>query len=977
MNDQPRVLFVPAEQDPLRALAQRICSDQATTLPDLARVSIVVPHAHLAPLIRRELLLAAQSHGHAALLAPHIETLRALAVRCGPIVQTEIGGYARELLLAEALTEHAALYGKANPWQLAENLLQLFDALTNQHATLPDSLDDFVLQLAKAYGVRDTTPQALGREATLVHTLWHAWHAQLSELGVVDEHVAHLVRLASIRDAFSAQAPLYCACFSEASRAEASWLADVAARGGVTLVIHQVDEHALPGILGAAHARHAAAASKTSARADFFDTVFDADSHPLRERARRFADANPSSPVANSMTLLAAASNEDEARAVDVQVRRWLLEGLTRVGVVTEDRRLARRVRALLERANVTVDDYGGWALSTTSAATVLERWLQCVEQDFAYQPLLDVLKSPFVTFHADHAEHLRCVYRLEEDIIRNENVTRGLQRYRNRIAVRRRRLPGEMGTHYPPVESLLDRIQIAAAPMTELLGLRARAPVEFLDALQTSVERLGLASAWATDAAGQRIVQVLAELGDAARQTRTRMRWTEWRAWLGRALEHNTFVPQSAGRAVHILALAQSAGMMFDAVVIAGCDRDHLPGPAAASPFFNSSVRAELGLPTEAQRIATRQAEFRRLLLSAPRLVLTRVRQRSGEIVIASPWWSRIQTFHQFAYGNDLGDRTLAALIGDSATDVMRGEPGKLPEQTQRPRVRIDPRLVPTTYSANSYDRLIACPYQFFAAHALKLKAAEPIRHALQKDDYGKRVHRCLEAFFRRVEGLPDPFPKKITAANRAEAIAALEHISHAVFHRDLDDNFQHRAWLKQWLRTIPNVVDWEIEQSGAWVLDGVEVQRQREFVDTEVHITGRLDRVDRNDQALRIIDYKTGQPPRPDAVRAGESIQLSFYVALMGERAPAVVSAEYLAIGNAEVKSTSRVEAPELQQLMHDAIDRLKTLHEQLKRGQPVTAWGDADACSHCSMDGLCRRAYWEDNEELREEYSGERSD
>jgi len=42
---------------------------------------------------------------------------------------------------------------------------------------------------------------------------------------------------------------------------------------------------------------------------------------------------------------------EQEAQAADVQVRRWLLAGKTSIAVVVQDRLVARRLRALLERA--------------------------------------------------------------------------------------------------------------------------------------------------------------------------------------------------------------------------------------------------------------------------------------------------------------------------------------------------------------------------------------------------------------------------------------------------------------------------------------------------------------------------------------------------------------------------------------------------------------------------------------------------
>ena len=59
---------------------------------------------------------------------------------------------------------------------------------------------------------------------------------------------------------------------------------------------------------------------------------------------------HPTSPLSGRLQIAAAAGAEQQARVVEIQVRRWLLQGLRRIGIVTQDRRLARRLRALLER---------------------------------------------------------------------------------------------------------------------------------------------------------------------------------------------------------------------------------------------------------------------------------------------------------------------------------------------------------------------------------------------------------------------------------------------------------------------------------------------------------------------------------------------------------------------------------------------------------------------------------------------------
>ena len=79
--------------------------------------------------------------------------------------------------------------------------------------------------------------------------------------------------------------------------------------------------------------------------------------------------------------MIGAASAEQEAQAVDVTVREWLLAGRQRIAVVVQDRLVARRARALLERAQVLVKDEAGWAFSTTSAATAIGRWLDVAKR--------------------------------------------------------------------------------------------------------------------------------------------------------------------------------------------------------------------------------------------------------------------------------------------------------------------------------------------------------------------------------------------------------------------------------------------------------------------------------------------------------------------------------------------------------------------------------------------------------------------
>ena len=108
---------------------------------------------------------------------------------------TVYGQHQRELILFDALSQHKELLGSGSPWHLTDDLLKLFDQLTSNQKQLPDSYESFEKEIAEAYGIAAEDFPALGHEATLVHTLWNAWHTQLNAEDVYDSEAAYLLGL--------------------------------------------------------------------------------------------------------------------------------------------------------------------------------------------------------------------------------------------------------------------------------------------------------------------------------------------------------------------------------------------------------------------------------------------------------------------------------------------------------------------------------------------------------------------------------------------------------------------------------------------------------------------------------------------------------------------------------------------------------------------------------------------------------------
>lgn len=965
-----KLLLVPYATDPLAVLARRLLEDNHDTLPRLEQAVVLLPDIEAAARLRRVLLEQAGTRGHQALLGPHITTWRGW-LNTQPVETEEVASdHRREIILVEALREHASLFGQGNLWALADSLITLFDELTLNRVGLPYDLGEFTRRISQGYGLADKPLPALEQEAHLVHTLWHAWHQELHERKLVDRNTRYLLQLAACLSETS-HPPLYLIGPAAMSEAEREWARGMLGSGRLTLLLHgQVSgtpsrtyhpETALHRLVSTLQCP-VGEIDGENAYSNLLDAVYNPSAEldaPLQERARAFSLHEQSSPADGRLQLLSVDGDEAEAHAVELQVRRWLLAGKREIGIVSENRRLARRVRALLERSGITLQDAAGWALSTTSASAVLERWLECVEEDFPQLAMLDLLKSPFFRDGLPREEHLSRVYRLEQDIVQRENIASGMTRYRRHLRYRRQRLPRELADSLQPVEQLLAQLEAARAPLDSVLANHSSAAAAIIGALQASLALLGLDRSLSEDAAGMRLLEELEQMQLAVVTEPVSMSWVEFRSWLGRTLERFHFRPPATGHSVALLGLGQARLARFDALIIAGVEREYLPGPPATTPFFNDAVRRQLGLPGGDEQVAERFHHFRRLLESAPQVLLTCRHHQDGEEVLPSPWLEALRSFHRLAFDDELHATELANLLPHPLTQVVSRD-APLPAPGSMPAPRLPPELLPQSYSASAYQQLMNCPYLFYAARGLSLAPPEAVREALEKSDYGERVHRCLQAFHGDIPDLPGPFTGRMTAARRDEAEALLRRISQAVFAADLEDNFLHRGWLQRWLDKVPAYLDWQMEREERWRVQAVEMKTMQPNRVPGITLQGRLDRIDGNGQQQAIVDYKTGHIPSIDEVESGEAVQLPFY-ALLAAEGSGVAEVAYLALDQQKVVEKVILQDGELQQLSHALGERLSQLVEEMNAGGALPAWGDEISCGYCTMAGICRRQSW----------------
>lgn len=1018
-NSDISITVVAYHDDPLYHVACRIADQLTASSNNLSQISVLVPNPQVKQHLQKHLLNVSKSP---ALLGPQISTLHTwLNIQCpgGPEI---ISHYTRELMLIEALQSYPKLVEKRNIWALADSLITLFDEMSARNIQLPDDATDFTEFLALHYQLRDLIPEPLSQEAQLVHTLWQAWHTQQQQEGLHDAQQLHQHKLhASLKQLQHSSQQLFMVGYATLLPAEISWVKTLIKQQRLTLILHgnlddsgstdngqtgndheqskaarPSSQQTLKQLLSALdlpYQQHASAAPDAS---QFFDAALYSLSNnqqqpdlPFADRARRFARQQPNSPLSDHLAIYAAPDAEHEAHAIDIQIRRWLLAGKQQIGIISEDRRLARRLRALLERAGIELHDQAGWALSTTRAAAALERLLQTVEEDAAQQPLLDLLKSPFFPdveqtddktdeqpgHQPDHQSGetlLETVHSLEKDIIRQENISRGLHRYRQHARYRQRRVTGKINNYNTPLLLLLDRIEQLCQPLSPFLQ-GSHQPIDILKALNLSLASCGMDHTLTNDDAGQRVIDTLQQLQNALTGRDLKMNWAEFRAWLGRALEQASFIPLAQHQSIQLLTLEQSELVNFDAVILAGADSSQLPGASSSTPFFNDAIRYELKLPTGSERHALRFYHFRRLLEAADSILITYHAESSSDPALPSAWVELINAFHQLAYGDSLPDWELSTLASLDSTYIY-DHSAPLPKVSEQPSPTNNP--VPDRLSASALQNLIDCPYRFFASHILKLRAPDEVREVMEKSDFGSRVHRILEAFFVDIEHLPGPWQGTLTRSGQQQAITLLNDISLTVFARDLENNSRHRNWLALWKKQIPAFVNWQIkyfEQHHITTLQAEQSLQNTQFSPHTI-LSGKLDRIDIDSGSETILlDYKTGALPTAKSVLAGEYVQLPFYAMLTESMTGGNHVNEVAYVGLLDKNPTTKhaqikyqaLEGEQLSELVSQSQQRLHEILGALDDGAGLPAWGDDKTCARCDIQGICRKQSWQEGD------------
>ena len=638
------------------------------------------------------------------------------------------------------------------------------------------------------------------------------------------------------------------------------------------------------------------------------------------------------------VALCPAAGLEQEAQQGAQCLLDWLRAGKSRIAIIAQDRVVARRIRALMERAQVAVADETGWKLSTTRAAAAVAAWFEVVSSQAEAIALLDLLKSPFVwPAMPDKDKWLMAL----EAALRRQNVAAGWSAVQAALPA---------GLDAAPLKCLVQQAELFIGQKTV---------TEWSELTEQTLEMLGIRSALAQDMAGQQVLILLADIAQGCHNLPPAFHFSEWRACLSLQMEATAFMPENLDQRVVMLPLNGARLRRFDAVLMVGCDARGLPSNAPEVLFFANAVRRELGLSTRELRAQQQMRDFTEILTSGAQVVLSWQQFKNGEPNACCPWLERLQLVLA---------RTGVPLMPEVS---MTPASHTLQAQPTAYAIPAAAALMPQQLSASGYQRFLGCPYAFFASHMLGLYAWDEFSDLPEKRDYGDWLHGILHDFHEALRNTPSP-------AREAREIL-LSQISAKRFEQELRHSAAALGYYARWQKVMPAYLVWaETHEANGWeyVAGEQAYQRMLYWEGGQIMLRGRIDRIDRHaDGRCAVLDYKTSSQAVLKQKLKGEDQQLAFYGLLMqaGERADAgqnpqspqnpqnIVSEAALVGLEVTKQQIAAVFAEQYEHWVPQLEQHISFSMQALRQGAPLPANGVEEVCQYCDKRGLCRKGAW----------------
>jgi len=883
-----------------------------------------------------------------------------------------LSAFEREALVAAAARE-AEEAGLPPPFHvrpaLVAEMLALYDYLRRLHRTV-DDFDRLLTGELEPAADSDRGAAQLLEQTRFLAATFRGYEARLAETGLLDEHAARLLLLAT-----PAAHPLTRIVIAVGDRPldpEGLWPADVALFTSIS-GIDGIDVIATEGTLAAGYL-------------DRLRLAFVG----IEEVA-----APPPAP-APAMVVPSGVAGE-QPFALHYRDREEELEGVARR--LKSDRRSGRTVnlektalvvarplpylylaRDVFQGAGVPFEALDTLPLAAEPYAAAVDVAMECVAAGFTRRALTALLRSPHFRFETDGTEVSRASLAALDVTLAEQRYLGGL----DRLASLAEACSGT-------AQAAFAATRAAASLLAPLADSRPLA--EHVDVLRAFLDRHDRAQPGNERRARVRsaVMLALAGLGEAYRRHDPGASGTvtDLSAVIRRWLGAQTFALRTGEGGLQILDAQSARFADFDDVQVMGLVEGEWPERPRRNIFYPQALLAHLE-PARPDRVAIHQerdlvrfarASFRDLLLSARlRVRVSTFALESDAVVEPSAFLDDLPSFglsrevstldpsvRVFAYEALAANAVPEGAMAASVARWARVRAGSADRDRARFEGEAGPWALPRV-SVSRLERYLKCPFQFYVANVLQVDeepADENMRSPLER---GRFLHELFETFFHEWQTRGRG---RITAATMTEARQlfievcepALASLSPAeaglerarLFGSAVGSGIADRVFAMEAERGV------EIrERLMEYELDGEFAFTGRDGASRRVRLRAKIDRVDvLADGTFRLIDYKTKYVPDRRV-----ALQLPIYSAgvrtrLTAERGVDFRASEamYLSFEGPQAVMSLEERGKPFDELVTAAEHRLVQALDDIAAGHYPPRPDARNLCGMCAFVAVCR--------------------
>lgn len=340
----------------------------------------------------------------------------------------------------------------------------------------------------------------------------------------------------------------------------------------------------------------------------------------------------------------------------------------------------------------------------------------------------------------------------------------------------------------------------------------------------------------------------------------------------------------------LQILGMLETRNLDFKRVILLSANEGVLPAGRGGNTLIPHELKVHFGLPTYVEKDSVYAYHFYHLLQRAEKVYLVYCSENDS---LGKGEPSRFLRQVEGELAPRFGIPLHHALV---KTDVSLTPSHDLAEAVKSEAVmRRLLEMGSKGLSPTSFSDYIECPLKYYYSRVLRVDEADRVEDNLDAAQLGDSVHKVLENIF-----LPH-LEKPLTEEVLTEALTHLTERMDAVF----EELYRHGRSAEGRNRFLYSVAEAQLRhilenevrllrQGRRLTVLAVEKGIQDYAITPQVNLKGKIDRVDRLDDCLRIIDYKTGGLSdkeiayNDDAERIpGKWLQLMWY-ALLYTRTP-----------------------------------------------------------------------------------------